>query len=198
MGICGLAYLLLGSCMLISVSQYKRHMNRFLLDVAGLYPSLFKVFDLVPPRPPPANAVPSVDDGERYYEDEEIGNSEGLFTVAEEEHGYGARLSPIEERLLTTAKRASDDPLLLSKEVAFRFLAYLLALFGLCRLVSACYSACGYVYLGMASCMLEIGIVASELLLHKSVRLHGAMGVLLELGILSEIYLGTAIPYCRV
>lgn len=185
--------------MLMSVTQYKRYMNRFLLDVAGLYPSLFKVFDLVvAPRPPPANGIPSVDDNGGYCEDEEIGNSEGLFTVAEEEEsGYGARLNPIEERLLTNAKRASDDPLLLSKEVAFRFLAYLLVLFGLCRLVSACYWACGYVYLGMASCMIEIGIIATELLQYRSMRLHGAMGVLLELGILSEIYLGTAIPYCH-
>ena len=209
MGTCGAVYILLGSCMLISAStKYRKHLGGILLDVSGLYPSLFKCFDSPPAAPHKAAGLPPVDDdgeGSSYYHhggDEGGRGGGGLYTVGEEELGYEASAADgsIQERLLLRDDGRLDGETVVdsTRGVALRLLAYLLLLFGLCRLISAFYFGCGYVYLGMASCIIEIGIVSTELLQHKSMRLHGAMGILLELGILSEIYLGTAIPYCHV
>ena len=197
MGACGAAYILLGACMLISVTKYKKHLNGLLLDISGLYPSLFKGFDLAKtPQKSDQTPMQPVDDGEGYGDGETMGSQ--LFSVGEEELGYEGSPSPMQERLLANKREESENPQLVFRALAFRLLAYLLILFGLCRLISAFYFGCGYVYMGMASCLLEIGIVSTELLQHRSMRLHGAMSVLLELGILSEIYLGTAIPFCHV
>jgi len=215
MGTCGAAYILLGACMLIAGTQYRRHLNGIFTDIAWLYPSLFKFFEPQQQQrqPLPRKRRDSMaergvdvddDDDEEHHHNHNHQEEKGgarLFTVDEEEHqqagGYEA--NTIEERLLPLLlDPTSSDPLLQARGVAFRLLAYLLVFLGVCRLISACYWGCGYVYLGMASCIAEISVVVTELLHHRSVRLHRAMSVLLELGVLSEIYLGTAIPYCHV
>ena len=212
MGTCGAAYILLGACMLIAGTQYRRHLNGIFTDIAWLYPSLFKFFEPQQRQPLPKKRRDSMaergvdvddDDEEHHHQEDNHGGGARLFTVDEEvEHqqagGYEA--NSIEERLLPLPllDPTSSDPLLQARGVAFRLLAYLLVFLGVCRLISACYWGCGYVYLGMASCVAEISVVVTELLHHRSVRLHRAMSVLLELGVLSEIYLGTAIPYCHV
>ena len=184
--------------MLITESEYKKHLNGFFIDIAGLYPSLFRFFES-PVLPESKNTGNHAREAMRKEEeDEEIGNAEGLFSVDDVDGKYDVGASAIEERLLPGRMDAASDPLLLSRGVAFRLLAYLLIFLGVCRLISAFYWGCGYVYMGVASCIAEISIVSTELLHHRSVRLHRAMSVLLELGVLSEIYLGTAIPYCHV
>jgi hypothetical protein len=88
---------------------------------------------------------------------------------------------------------ASSTPHLL----AYRFLAYLLLFLGVCRVVTSFHWGCGYVYLGLGSCVAEIALVCNELLQFESMRLHGAMAILLETGVLALLYIGTAVPYCR-
>lgn len=83
------------------------------------------------------------------------------------------------------------------EDLAFRELAYLLLLLGACRLASALYWGCGYVFLGLGTCFAEMAFVGHELLRHETVLLHRGMAVLFELCVLSLIYIGSALPYCH-
>lgn len=78
-----------------------------------------------------------------------------------------------------------------------RLLAYVILLLGLCRLLSAMYWGCGYVFLGLISCLWEIGMLCNELLCHESVRVHKAMGMVLLNAAVSLLYIACALPYCR-
>ena len=89
------------------------------------------------------------------------------------------------------------DPVELVKEdLAFRLLGYLVLLMGVCRVVTSFYWGCGYIYLGLGTCLVEIAIVCNELLRHDSMFLHRAMTVLLENLVLSLVYMSTAVPHC--
>ena len=90
-----------------------------------------------------------------------------------------------------------EEVLLPREDLAFRFLAYVLLLLGVCRLVSGLYWGCGYVALGLGTCLAEMGLLGYELLTHETVVLYRVMGVLCELVILSLVYIGSALPYCR-
>jgi hypothetical protein len=81
--------------------------------------------------------------------------------------------------------------------LAYRFLAYLLLLLGVCRVITCFYWGCGYVYLGLGSCVGEIALICNELLRFESMHLHGAMALLLETVVLALLYIGTAVPYCQ-
>ena len=83
------------------------------------------------------------------------------------------------------------------EDLAFRQLAYLLLLLGACRVASALYWGCGYVFLGLGTCFAEMAFVGHELLRHETVLLHRAMAVLSELCVLSLVYIGSALPYCH-
>lgn len=78
-----------------------------------------------------------------------------------------------------------------------RLLAYVILLLGLCRLLSAMYWGCGYVFLGLISCLWEIAMLCNELLCHESVCVHKAMGMVLLNAAVSLLYIGCALPYCR-
>jgi hypothetical protein len=83
------------------------------------------------------------------------------------------------------------------EDLAYRLLGYLLLLVGLARVITAFYWGCGYVYFGLGTCVLEIGLVCNELLRRDSMLLHRAMAVLLENMAVSILYMGAAAPYCR-
>lgn len=89
-----------------------------------------------------------------------------------------------------------DPRELVNEDLSFRLLAYLLLLLGLCRLVPACFWGCGYMAIGLGSCVAEVAIVSNELLRHESVLLHRAMRVLLETVVVSLIYIGCGVAYC--
>jgi hypothetical protein len=78
-----------------------------------------------------------------------------------------------------------------------RLLGYLLAILGLCRLVTCFHWGCGYIYLGLATCLGEIAMLCHELLRHEALFLHRAMAVLLQNVAVSLIYIGAGVPYCR-
>jgi hypothetical protein len=82
-------------------------------------------------------------------------------------------------------------------DLAFRLLGYFLLSLGACRLVAAFYWGCGYVYLGLGTCIAEMALVSNELLRHESMLLHRAMGVLLENAVLSLVYMCAAFPHCH-
>jgi len=82
------------------------------------------------------------------------------------------------------------------EDLGFRLLGYLVLMLGVCRIITSFYWGCGYVYLGLVSCLAEIGIVCNELLRHESMLLHRAMAVLLENMVLSLLYMSTAVPSC--
>jgi len=56
---------------------------------------------------------------------------------------------------------------------------------------------CGYVYLGLGTCMGEMAMICNELLRQESMHLHRAMTVLLGNVALSILYVCNAIPYCK-
>ena len=92
----------------------------------------------------------------------------------------------------------TQDPQELRRgDLAFRLLAYYLLSLGACRLVAAFYWGCGYVYLGLGTCIAEMALVSNELLRHESMLLNRAMGVLLENAVLSLVYMSTAFPHCH-
>lgn len=85
---------------------------------------------------------------------------------------------------------------LVKEDLAYRFLAYFLVLLGCLRLFVALHWGCGFVYLGLGTCLAEMAVVGHELLRHDAVRLHRGMSVLAEIGVLSLVFIGTALPHC--
>lgn len=85
---------------------------------------------------------------------------------------------------------------LVREDLAYRLLAYFLLGLGLLRLFVALHWGCGFVYLGLGTCIAEMSVVGHELLRHDAVRLHRGMSVLAELCVLSLIFIGTALPHC--
>jgi hypothetical protein len=95
-------------------------------------------------------------------------------------------------------EEAKSDAVELEKDdLAFRLLSYLLLLLGVCRLVTAFYWGCGYVYLGLGTCMAEVGVICHELLRHDSLQLHRGVPVLLANMGLSILYVSSAAPHCK-
>ena len=82
-------------------------------------------------------------------------------------------------------------------QVGWRLGAYLLLLLGLCRVVTSFHWGCGYVLLGLTTCLAEIGFLCNELLRHESTRLHRTMGFVLHNVAVSLLYIGCALPHCR-
>lgn len=78
-----------------------------------------------------------------------------------------------------------------------RLLGYLLCVVGVCRLVSSVRWGCGYMYLGLATCLAEMGMLCHELLLHETMQIHRAMGVLMLNVAVSLVYIGAGLPSCR-
>lgn len=121
--------------------------------------------------------------------------------------GLGSLYPSLFKRFLRAGGETPENPggkgeeegevLLPREDLAFRFLAYVLLLLGVCRLVSGLYWGCGYVALGLGTCLAEMGLLGYELLTHETVVLYRVMGVLCELVILSLVYIGSALPYCR-
>lgn len=85
---------------------------------------------------------------------------------------------------------------LVKEDLAYRLLAYLLVFLGCLRLFVAAHWGCGFVFLGLGTCLAEMAVVGHELLRHDAVRLHRGMSVLAELGVLSLVFIGTALPHC--
>lgn len=83
------------------------------------------------------------------------------------------------------------------EDLGYRLLAYLLLLLGFLRLFVAFHWGCGFVLLGLCTCLAEMAVVGHELLRHDAVRLHRVMSVLGELCIVSLVFIGSALPQCR-
>ena len=85
---------------------------------------------------------------------------------------------------------------LVQEDLAYRLLGYFLLLLGMLRLFVALHWACGFVFLGLGTCLAEMAVVGHELVRHDAVRLHRGMSVLGELCVVSLIFIGTALPRC--
>jgi hypothetical protein len=107
--------------------------------------------------------------------------SEGLPT--DESHGLSN--DGVEERVV--AVRRLDQ----------RILGYLLFVLGFCRVITSFYWGCGYIIMGLCTCLAEIGMLCNEMLQHESVRIHGTMAVVLHHVFVSLLYIGCALPYCK-
>ena len=83
-----------------------------------------------------------------------------------------------------------------SQDLAFRLLAYVILLLGFWRILTAMFWVCGFVFLGLGSCVAEIGIISLELLRHDSVLLHRTMLVLFLDVLLILIYSVPAFSFC--
>ena len=80
--------------------------------------------------------------------------------------------------------------------LASRMLAYLLLLSGLCRFITCFHWGCGDIFLGLATCLCEIGMLCLELLRYESLLLHRTMAVLLcNVGV-SLLFIGAGLPHC--
>jgi hypothetical protein len=93
---------------------------------------------------------------------------------------------------------APSDESMGREALTWRFIAYTLLAFGVMRVVSSFHWGCGYVILGLTTCVGEIGLLCNELLCHDSARLHRAMAFVLCNVAVSLIYIGTALPSCRI
>lgn len=82
------------------------------------------------------------------------------------------------------------------KDLAFRLLAYLVFLIGFWRILAALFWACEYVFLGLGSCIAEIGIISLELLRHDSVMLPRTMLIMFLDVLLILIYLVPSLLFC--
>ena len=78
-----------------------------------------------------------------------------------------------------------------------RLLGYLLVVVGVCRLVTCFHWGCGYMYLGLATCLAEMGMLCNELLRFESLHLHRCIAVLMLNVAVSLTYIGAGLPYCR-
>jgi hypothetical protein len=167
MGVDGFVYLMLGVCMLFPV----RHPWRQRL--AQMYPSLFKQFVLLLPMSDEETTLAPVDDHDDGDDDDEP--------------PPGARVS-----------EACVCPVdYLVHDLGYRMLGYLLLVVGLCRGVTCFNWGCGYIYLGLVTCLAEIGMLCNELLRQESMFIHRAMAVLLQNVAVSLLYIGAGVPYCR-
>jgi hypothetical protein len=82
------------------------------------------------------------------------------------------------------------------KDLAFRLLAYIVFLLGFWRILTALVWVCGFVFLGLGSCIAEIGIISLELLRHDSVMLARTMLVMFLDVLLILIYLVPSLLFC--
>lgn len=82
------------------------------------------------------------------------------------------------------------------ERLAWRFAAYTLLMLGVIRAISSLNWGCGYVLLGLITCVGEIGIICNELLCYDSANLHRAMAFVLHNVAVSLLYIGTALPFC--
>lgn len=79
-----------------------------------------------------------------------------------------------------------------------RMVAYLLIFLGVCRVITSFHWGCGYIILGLVSCLGEIALLCNELLRHETTtRLHRTMAVVLLNVAVSLLYIGCAFPHCR-
>jgi len=81
-------------------------------------------------------------------------------------------------------------------DLGFRMLGYLLIVVGLCRVITCFNWGCGFVYLGLTTCLAEICMLCNELLRHESMLIHRTMAVLLQNVAVSLIYIGAGLPSC--
>ena len=81
-------------------------------------------------------------------------------------------------------------------DLGYRMMAYLLVLVGVARLLTSFIWGCGYVYLGLWTCLAEMGMICNELLRQESMYLHGAMAALMGNVFLGMSYIILAVPRC--
>ena len=81
-------------------------------------------------------------------------------------------------------------------DLGYRMIAYLLVLVGVARLLTSFNWGCGYVYLGLWTCLAEMGMICNELLRQESMYLHGAMAALMGNVFLGMSYIILAVPRC--
>ena len=81
-------------------------------------------------------------------------------------------------------------------DLGYRMMAYLLVLVGVARLLTSFNWGCGYVYLGLWTCLAEMGMICNELLRQESMYLHGAMAALMGNVFLGMSYIILAVPRC--
>lgn len=97
----------------------------------------------------------------------------------------------------TEARCCSDPQPAACGELDMRLMAYILIILGLCRTTTAFFWGCGYVALGLGSCLAEICMLCHELLRHESVCTQRAVGLVLLNSAVSLLYIGLALPHCR-
>ena len=81
-------------------------------------------------------------------------------------------------------------------DIRKRLLGYTLILIGFCRLLSSMYWGCGYVHIGIMTCLLEICMLSWELAWQESVVLNRGLVVLLSNVALVILYVCNFLPTC--
>jgi hypothetical protein len=113
--------------------------------------------------------------------DEEDANATEAYPHDEEDH----------EGLDRNPGREASRPLFR------RMVAYLLLVFGFCRIISSLYWGCGPVLLGLCTCLVEIAMLCNEMMCYESVHVNRAMTVVLHDVAVSLLYIGFALPNCQ-
>lgn len=81
-------------------------------------------------------------------------------------------------------------------DVRTRFLAYMVITLGVFRVMSAFFWQCGYVYVGVATCLIEIGIISFEVVKNDCIVLERAMEPVIVNVVLVIVYLFNFLPSC--
>jgi hypothetical protein len=81
-------------------------------------------------------------------------------------------------------------------DLGYRMMGYLLLFVGVARLLTGMFWGCGYIYLGLWTCVAEMGLICNELLRQESMFLQGAMGALMGNVFLGLSYVIAGIPHC--
>jgi len=81
-------------------------------------------------------------------------------------------------------------------DLGYRMLGYLLLFVGAARLLTGMFWGCGYIVVGMWTCVAEMGLICNELLRQESMFLQGAMGVVMGNVFLALAYVMAGIPHC--
>jgi len=110
---------------------------------------------------------------------------------------YPALFKPLREvsadpEAETVIRPVSD----LVHDLGYRMMAYMLVLVGVARLLTSFNWGCGYVFLGMWTCLAEMGMICNELLRQESMYMHGAVAAIMGNVFLGMSYIILAAPQC--
>lgn len=167
----GVLYILMGVCMLVPAPNPLCSLKVTRL-LGGAYPTLFKDYGS-------AHGIGGGDAAGEPYDEEYEHDEERQHSSSPEGHGD----------LVCHAGDLCSLPR--------RMIAYLLLVFGFCRVISSFFWGCGPIMLGLCTCLVEIAMLCHEMMCYESMLVNRAMTVLLHNVAVSLLYIGCALPNCQ-